>query len=108
MTKKLKIMEAESTLTDRYQTTIPEPIRDALHLEKRDKISYVVDDTGRVTMTRAQPDDPDITQFLNLVVEDIKNNEHVYAISPALQKRAQKLIADVDIDLDAPLADKDE
>ncbi|NBD32458.1 MAG: regulator, partial [Cyanobacteria bacterium] len=29
---------SESTLTNRYQTTIPEPVRKALGLKKRDKI----------------------------------------------------------------------
>jgi len=29
-----KLLQAESTLTDRYQTTIPEPIRESLHLSK--------------------------------------------------------------------------
>lgn len=33
---------SESTLTDRYQTTIPEPIRKALGLNKRDKIRYTI------------------------------------------------------------------
>ena len=32
---------AESTLTDRYQTTVPEPVRKALGLNKRDKIYRV-------------------------------------------------------------------
>ena len=31
-------LEVESTLTDKYQTTIPDPIRKALNLKKRDKI----------------------------------------------------------------------
>ncbi|WP_206165702.1 type II toxin-antitoxin system PrlF family antitoxin, partial [Citrobacter braakii] len=33
-------LEAESTLTDRYQTTVPETVRRALRLGKRDKIHY--------------------------------------------------------------------
>ena len=35
-------LEAESTLTDRYQTTVPETVRRALRLRKRDKIQYVI------------------------------------------------------------------
>jgi antitoxin PrlF len=34
-------LEAESTLTDRYQTTVPQTVRRALRLRKRDKIQYV-------------------------------------------------------------------
>ena len=33
-------LEVESTLTDRYQTTVPETVRRALRLGKRDKIHY--------------------------------------------------------------------
>jgi antitoxin PrlF len=40
--------EAESTLTDRYQTTIPDPVRKALHLNKRDKIHYTIQPNGQV------------------------------------------------------------
>ena len=32
------IEEVESTLTDRYQTTVPQPVRRALGLRKRDRI----------------------------------------------------------------------
>ncbi len=32
-------IEVESTLTDRYQTTVPETVRRALKLGKRDKIT---------------------------------------------------------------------
>ena len=35
-------LEAESTLTDRYQTTMPETVRRALKLGKRDKIHYTM------------------------------------------------------------------
>ncbi len=33
-------LEVESTLTDSYQTTVPETVRRALRLGKRDKIHY--------------------------------------------------------------------
>ncbi|TAL82637.1 MAG: hypothetical protein EPN62_04060 [Candidimonas sp.] len=36
------ILEVESTLTDRYQTTVPETVRRALGLDKRDKIHYTI------------------------------------------------------------------
>ena len=34
--------EAESTLTERYQTTVPETVRRALRLSKRDKIRFTI------------------------------------------------------------------
>ena len=44
-------LEAESTLTDRYQTTVPETVRRALRLGKRDKIHYTVRPSGEVVLT---------------------------------------------------------
>ena len=35
-------LDVESTLTDRYQTTVPETVRRALRLYKRDKIHYSI------------------------------------------------------------------
>ncbi|MFM6063282.1 MAG: type II toxin-antitoxin system PrlF family antitoxin, partial [Microcystis panniformis] len=36
----------ESTLTDRYQTTIPDSVRKVLGLNKRDKICYNIQPDG--------------------------------------------------------------
>lgn len=52
------IIEAESTLTDRYQTTRPEPVRRALTRGKRDRLRYTVLTTGEVVLARADaPED---------------------------------------------------
>ncbi len=40
-------LKAESTLTDRYQTTVPGTVRRALQLRKRDKIKYVIRTIGQ-------------------------------------------------------------
>ena len=40
------ILVSESTLTDRYQTTVPGPVRKALHLHKREKIRYTIQPDG--------------------------------------------------------------
>ena len=45
--------QVESTLTDRYQTTVPETVRRALRLGKRDKIHYTIRSDGEVVLTRA-------------------------------------------------------
>ncbi|MBK1736325.1 regulator, partial [Halorhodospira abdelmalekii] len=45
-------LEAESTLTARYQTTVPETVRRALQLSKRDKIHYHIRANGEVVLTR--------------------------------------------------------
>ena len=59
-------LEVESTLTDRYKTTVPETVRRALKLGKRDKIHYVIRPDGDVVITRAAPaeaDDPALGPF---------------------------------------------
>ena len=51
----------ESTLTDRYQTTVPETVRRALRLRKRDKIQYTIRPGGEVVLSRVAitgEDDP--------------------------------------------------
>jgi len=42
-------LEIESTLTDRYQTTVPDVVRRTLRLRKRDKIRYLVQPDGAGT-----------------------------------------------------------
>ena len=67
-------LEAESTLTDRYQTTVPETVRRALRLGKRDKIHYTIRPNGEVVLTRAAPgdsDDPALMPFLGFLARDM-------------------------------------
>ncbi|QWF71983.1 type II toxin-antitoxin system PrlF family antitoxin [Methylomonas paludis] len=100
-------LEVESTLTDRYQTTIPETVRRVLHLGKRDKIHYTIRLNGEVVITRADltdGDDPVLGQFLNFMVRDI--NEHpdrIQTMDGGFVQRLQSLTKDIDLDLDAPL-----
>jgi antitoxin PrlF len=101
----------ESTLTDRYQTTIPDPVRKALGLNKRDKICYTIQPDGKVSISRADQteSDPVLGEFLNFLARDMeKNPQHLQAISSGLVSRVQSLISDVNLDLDAPLLDEDE
>jgi antitoxin PrlF len=49
-----------SKLTSKAQTTIPQPVRTALHLKEGDEIAYSIE-KGRVILTKAKPgsvDDP--------------------------------------------------
>jgi antitoxin PrlF len=98
----------ESTLTDRYQTTVPDPVRRALRLGKRDKIRYVVQPDGAVLMTRAAPaeeHDPALGKFLDFLERDIATHpERVRAVGTKLAARIRSLVRGVDVDLDAPLA----
>ncbi len=102
---------SESTLTDRYQTTIPDPIRKILGLSKRDKICYTIESDGKVVISRVDKtqSDPILGNFLNFLARDIeKNPQHLQAISCDLVSRVQSLVTDVDFDLDAPLLEEDE
>ena len=103
--------DTESTLTDRYQTTVPAPVRKALGLNKRDKISYTIEPDGKVVMSRAETkeSDPILGKFLNFLARDMeKNPQHIQVISSDLANRIQTLVSEVEIDLDAPLSDEDE
>ena len=67
-------LEAESTLTDRYQTTVPEPVRRALKLGKRDKIHYAIRADGEVVLSRvqvAEESDPVLQAFLQFLSQDM-------------------------------------
>ena len=105
------VLISESTLTDRYQTTVPDPVRKALHLNKREKIRYTIQANGDVIMSRAnqQKTDPVLEQFLSFLAQDIsKNPQHVQAVNNELVSRIQSLVADVKVDLNSPLSEEDE
>ena len=102
---------AESTLTARYQTTIPESVRKALGLSKHDKISYTIGLDGQIVISRAEPeeDDPLLGQFLNFLALDIeKSPQSLQALGSDLVERVQALVGQIEVDLDAPLSDEDE
>jgi antitoxin PrlF len=106
------ILEAESTLTERYQTTVPESVRRALRLGKRDKIHFTIRPDGDVVLTRATKatsDDPVMGQFLNFLAHDIATHpERLAALEAGLVQRIQSLVGDVKVDLDVALSAEDE
>ena len=105
-------LEVESTLTDRYQTTVPETVRRALRLGKRDKIHYTIRPGGEVVLTRAEPseeDDPVLGQFLGFLARDIASHpERLQAVDANFVRRLQSLTGGIEVDLDAPLSADDE
>lgn len=105
-------LEAESTLTDRYQTTVPETVRRALRLGKRDKIRYTIRSNGEVVLTSAvvgAGTDPALAPFLGFLARDLsKHPERLRALDAPLRRRLQALVGGVEIDLDAPLSANDE
>jgi len=106
------ILEVESTLTDRYQTTVPETVRRALQLGKRDKIHYTIRPGGEVVLSRAEPaevDDPVLESFLGFLARDIASHpERLQAIDARLAQRLELLTGGIEVDLDAPLSADDE
>ncbi|QBR83788.1 type II toxin-antitoxin system PrlF family antitoxin [Legionella israelensis] len=105
------IIVSESTLTDRYQTTVPEPIRKALHLNKRAKIRYTIQSDGSVVLSRADNKDVDpvLSGFLNFLAADIsKHPTHLKTVSPDLVSHVSTLVSGVDVNLDEPLLDGDD
>ena len=105
-------LEVESTLTDRYQTTVPETVRRALRLGKRDKIHYTIRPGGEVLLTRAASpdgDDPVLGEFLGFLARDIASHpERLQVVDAGLVQRLQTLVGGIEVDLDAALPAEDE
>lgn len=104
-------IEVESTLTDRYQTTVPESVRRALRLEKRDRIHYSIRANGEVVLTRAEgrDDDPVLGQFLGFLAQDMADHpERLQAMDATFVRSLESMTGDVEIDLDAALSADDE
>ena len=87
----LSLME-ESTLTSRYQTTVPAAVRRWLNLNKGDRITYQAEGSGRVYI------EADIA----------RHPERIEPIGRPMVERMQELAGDVEIDLDARLPAEDE
>ena len=105
-------LEVESKLTDRYQTTVPETVRRALGLGKRDKIHYSIRPNGDVVLSRVDPAvgaDPVLEAFLDFLARDMERHpERLQAVDAGLVQRLQSLVGDVELNLDAPLSADDE
>lgn len=104
-------LETESTLTDRFQTTVPSTVRQALHLGKKDKIKYAIQSDGSVVITRAEShkDDPVLSEFLSFIANDMQAHpERLEPLSPSMRDSVDSLVQGVEIDLDVQLLDEDE
>ena len=105
-------LEVESTLTDRYQTTVPMSVRRVLKLGKRDKLQYTIRAGGEVVLTRVEPaegDDPEVGQFLDFLARDLASQpQRLQPLTADLVQRIQAQVGSVEVDLDAPLSADDE
>jgi antitoxin PrlF len=87
-------LEVESTLTDRYQTTVPETVHRALHLGKRGKLHYVIRPNGEVVLTKAdaaEGNDPVLVQFLAFLAKDLA--DHPERLQAKLKKSSRTTTA---------------
>jgi len=109
MTQENPGISAESTLTDRYQTTIPAMVRKALGLTKGDKLEFLLDETGGIRLSRQKPDEPEhvdpvLAGFLDLLAKDIEENpQNLREIDASFWRGIDKLTEGVEVDLDEKL-----
>ena len=92
---------------------MPETVRRALKLGKRDKIHYSIRSDGAVVISRVAQivveEDPVIRKFLGFLTQDLaKKPERIKTISPEFVERIQSLVSGVEVDFDMPLSAVDE
>ena len=68
-----------SKLTSKAQTTIPQPVRAALHLKEGDEIAYHIEADGRVMLTRAHTVPPTEDPFATFTEWDSEADRKAYA-----------------------------
>ncbi|MBL4911136.1 MAG: type II toxin-antitoxin system PrlF family antitoxin [Alteromonadaceae bacterium] len=104
-------LETESTLTDRFQTTVPSVVRQALNLNKKDKIKFIIQPNGNVMLSRVEPteSDPAIESFLAFIANDMQQHPEKYQpLTASMRDRVESLTSGIELDLDASLSDEDE
>jgi len=105
----MPILETESTLSDSYQTTIPESVRKALKLRKRDKIHYSVYNSEYVLLSKRQEsntEDPVLSNFLNFLSQDmLAHPDRIQVLDTALVNHLHSLVGNLPLELNAPLQD---
>lgn len=108
--KKLLQWLGKSTLTDRFQTTIPSFVRKELGLEKRDLIEFLKNDDGYIVLRRAEPDpkqeefSPTLSAWLDFIAKDHEQRpEQIKAFTQQMRDQLYDLTQGVDIDLNSAL-----
>lgn len=108
-----ELLQAKSTLTQRYQTTIPYVVRQTLRLEKGHQISYQIQPDGSVILSRWEDDfeesDPVLVKFLDFLEQDMTKNPHeIKPMTSTMANRIKSLVGNLTVDLEAPLDDEEE
>lgn len=106
------VIEDDSTLTDRYQTTVPASVRRALKLKRRDRIHYMIRPDGEVVLTRARDEssqDPVVANFLAFLERDLQEHpENIRPVTVSTFAEAERLTAGIEVDLDEELPEDDD
>ena len=90
--------ELESSLTDRYQTTVPARIRKLLGLNKRDKLEWILDESGGVQVVKkqfgdAKDSDPVFDAWLDFLEKDMM--EHPEHLVPLTAQMYEDIVAEL-------------
>lgn len=105
-------LEVESTLTDRYQTAVPQTVRRTIRLSKGDNIHCTMRSGGEIVLTQVDAtrgDDPVLGEFLALLAHDMASHpEHLLAVDARFLKRLQSLTGGIEVELDSTLSPDDE
>ena len=91
----------QSTLTARYQTTIPTEVRRRLGLQGGDQITYRFTEEGRVELIRESSEDPILGAMLDALERDVvAYPERLVAVDELMYDELKKWDLDVDLDSD--------
>ena len=107
--KLLRKLLGQSTLTDRYQTTIPTSVRKHLGLGKRDLIEFVQADDGSIVLRRAENTateefPAELLAWLEFIEKDHQQNpEQFRVLDDEFFAEAKGMVGDLEVDLEADL-----
>lgn len=92
------VLQQESTVTRKGQTTIPKPIRDALDLHEGDSITFNLDAANGVQIKKTQAQtDPVIQHFLAFLARSIiKEPDMIQGLTPELASSLERLLEGVE------------
>lgn len=108
--------EAISKVTERYQTTVPAPVRQLLSLGSQDHIRYSVNASGELVISRVEmaedPDanlDPSVGAFLQFLEAEITRNPgRLQPIDMSVFNVLGPELRDIELDLDSLLDPADD
>jgi len=101
------LLKKISTITEKGQTTIPKPVREALGVDYGGRIAFYIDENRRVSIEREDDvaEDPVIEEFLAFLARDMRSHPEraVVDIPAGLRGRIDALTEGMAEDLDAPI-----